>query len=68
MVYIPQAEVVLQHALDAQRVEVKRTRKRLRVGAHGLREEDQGVAPGDVEAGEHGVGEDVECDLPPVVR
>jgi len=62
-----QAEVVFQNALAAQRVEVECTCERLWVGAYGLREEDDGVAFGDVEAFEHGVGEDVAGDSSSVV-
>ena len=62
-----QAEVVLQNALSAQRVEVECTCERLWVRAYGLREEDDGVTFGDVEAFEHGVGEDVAGDSSSVV-
>ena len=36
IVYLPQAEVMLQYALTAQSVEVERTCERLRVGAYSL--------------------------------
>jgi hypothetical protein len=58
---------MLQYALTAQCVEVEGTCERRRVGAYGLREEDDGVALGYVEAFKHCIGKDIACDLPPVV-
>ena len=63
-----QTEVMLQNAFAAQSIEVECTCERLWVCAYGLREEDDGVAFGDVKAFEHGVGEDVAGDLPAVMR
>lgn len=59
---------MLQYALPAQSVEIERTCEWRRIGAHGLREEDYGVALGDVKALEHCIGKDIACDLPPVLR
>jgi hypothetical protein len=59
---------MLQYALTAQRVEIERTCERFRVGAYGLREEDDGVGLGDIKAFKHCIGKDIACDLPPVMR
>jgi len=60
---LPQAEVMLQHALTTQRIKIESARKRLRVGAHRLREEKDGISPGDVEALEHRIRQDVARDV-----
>jgi hypothetical protein len=57
---------VLEYAFAAQSVEVEGPREGCWVGAHGLREQDDGVAVGDVEAVHHGFRQHVARDVSPV--
>lgn len=63
---VPQAEIVLEHAFATQSVEVKGAREWRRVRAHSLREKNDGVAVGDVEAVQHGLSKYIACDVSPV--
>ena len=57
---------MLEYAFAAQSVEVEGPREGCWVGAHGLREQDDGVAVGDVEAVHHGFRQHVARDVSPV--
>lgn len=65
---LPQTKIMLENAFTTQCIKVERASQRLRVGAHRLRKEDNGIALRDVETFEHGIGEYVARDLPPVRR